>query len=151
MIHHNSSSHDDDLRSRLRREAIETRPPFSESLHHRIVASLEKEDVALFPRRRAKRITAVAAVLAAACVLCAIVLTHSPAQQPQQPQNVTDAYLALLAPLDDWADKAVDNLSNLTVSKAYAPHSAALEHDTQLVADTLLRRLPIDVELSNSP
>jgi hypothetical protein len=165
MTRHNLLPPDDDLRKRMRREAMASRPAFSEPLHQRIVAALQQASLPAadaadrthrvgLTRRTTKyaALAFVSAALTAACVLFAIFYRGQPNEpSPIATPAVANAELIMLAPLDDWTDATVDVLSGLTVSEAITPHSKAIESDTRLVAETLLRRLPIDVELGGSP
>jgi hypothetical protein len=156
MIRHNTSPDDDELRRRLRREAMETRPAFSETLHRQIVAAMPAadsftpppvanqadRDVCIVGRSRPALRVAVwaAGALTAACLLCAIVWMHHPAEPAPSP-NVAKTHPAPRVPTNDGRASEED------LSPGSAPPAAAIEHDTRLVAETLLRRLPIDVQL----
>ena len=52
---------------------------------------------------------------------------------------------------DDLADQAAAGFDDLLSSAGLSPQSGPLADDARLAADTLLRRLPIDVELAESP
>jgi len=151
------------LAEQLRREAAESRPTFSESLHQRIVISVGQRrsggpiavghvTAAKQGRRR------LAAVLAAACALGAAVLIGRQTLERRTEQRaetrippVAVATLADLPPLDEWANNAWENLDKLTTSANLQSQSEHLEHDARLAADTLLRRLPIDADWLDAP
>ena len=131
------------LRELLRREAMESRPAFSESLHRRIVGALS--------RRRASAAAAplrppvsrhwwrrAAAALAAACLLSAALLGHrlldgTSRQQvvvPSEPP-VSRASLADVPSIHDVADRAVAGLDQYTVSVGLEPQATHLKHTRQ--------------------
>lgn len=158
-----SSRKEHQLAERLRQEAIDAWPAYSEALHNRIISAIErrqpKSDAAM-PNRRSAGVRLRAgwmAAFAAACLLGVIVVGW----QSVQRENNRDAENALanvgsqladdLPLIHDWADASVEELGNLVVSAAVAPHSDDLKHDTRLAAETMLERLPIDIELFAGP
>jgi hypothetical protein len=153
MSKENESAEERLLVERLRREAIESRPAFSESLHQRIVRAVEQrratvaEDVKPVVSRRWSR--GLATALAAACLLCAVVIGWQLVVNAsrQDPAPIARASLTDLPSIDDLTDPIVRKIDGLTVSVALEPHATHLEHDAQAVADVLLDRLPRNVKL----
>ena len=164
------------LGERLRQEAIDTWPAYSETLHNRIISAIErrhpKNELAT-PNRRsadARRRAGWTTAFAAACLAGAIVFGWQSAER-EYDQGVEDVFVGAgsqlandLPPMaatettmpgspliDEWADTSVEELGGLFVSAAVAPQSASLKHDTRLAAETLLERLPIDMEIFAGP
>ena len=73
-----------------------------------------------------------------------------PIDSPVAP-SPPDPTIAGLLPAGVLADHNVDNLDGLIVSAAVSPQTADLEHDIRLAAETLLERLPVNVELVAGP
>jgi hypothetical protein len=155
------------LGERLRQEAIDAWPAYSEALHNRILSAIERtKSEAAMPNRwsvegrlRGRWMPA----FAAACLVGVVVLGWQSAQRKNdqeienalaiaRSQFAEDVTLISGAPLiGDWADTSAEELSGMVVSAAVAPHSESLAHDTRLAAETLLERLPIDVEMFAGP
>ena len=55
------------------------------------------------------------------------------------------------SPSDELAGSTMENLDDLLASAAVVPQSAELAHDARLAAETLLRPLPVDLELLAGP
>ena len=164
------------LRERLQHEAKESWPEFSETLHRRIISAVErrraKEPVAPKDASAAAWWRGrLAPALAAACVLCVMAFGWQLTRHvPQQNATDGDAFavsggdprtlpltdsadvpIAGLLLVDELAVRAVDDLDGLIISAVIGTQSADLKHDTRLAAQTLLRRLPVDVELLAGP
>ena len=149
------------LGERLRREAIESRPAFSESLHRRIAGAVGQFHAVGIAHHRAlaaKRWRrGLAAVLAAACLFAAAAICWQfigSAQRQDMPntsQQVAGPSFEDLRVLGQWADQATatSGLDGLVASATLKPHAAKLEHDVRLAADTLLDPLPVNVQLVN--
>jgi hypothetical protein len=175
------------LRRQLRREAMDSWPEYSETLHDRIISAVERSQASqrCLPQRVERwRPSLAAATLAAACLLGVVVLGWQMAQRRNVAQNLketgqvlreqianrksvspsvdspvqplaervlptsaAEATIAGLSPIDQLASSTLENLSEMIASAAVTPQSAELKHDTRLAAETLLRRLPVDVEL----
>jgi hypothetical protein len=143
------------LGERLRREATDSRPAFSESLHQRILTAVRRHHAAeagtadrpVVSRRRGRGL---AAALAAACVLCAAAIGWQLMKQPgtvETVQPVAKASIADLPSIDDLTGQAVVGLDRLAVSVAFEPQATHLKHDARSVANVFLDRLPVDVKL----
>jgi hypothetical protein len=164
MSKRDPSTQDQALDERLRREAIESRPAFSESLHRRIagaVSELHSVGIAAHPRptRASRRQLVLATVLTAACLFVATAICWQLIGSHQR-QDVLNTSRQIAGPsLDDlrvlgqWADKATatSGLDSLVASASLQPHAAKLEHDARLLADTFLDPLPVNVQLVNAP
>ncbi|MBU4271460.1 MAG: hypothetical protein KKE86_11995 [Planctomycetes bacterium] len=156
------------IRERLRREAIESRPEFSESLHQRIIRSVGEryaEGAAVGSRNTAagRRWRGLTAVLAAACVLAAVAIgwrfganLMRPDGRPLSPDNmpatssfVLNGKIEDLPPMNVLTDLAVTGLDGLLASTGFALPSTQLAHDARLAADSLLQRIPLDMELAD--
>lgn len=141
------------LAERLRREAIESRPEFSESLHRRIACAVKQHHVAAHAAVTTGWRRGLATALAAACLLCAVAIGWRLSQSdPQQnpvgdPQAIAQASILI----DQWTDQATSGLDGLVASASFKPHTAQLKHDAQLIADTILEPLPVDVNLVSDP
>jgi hypothetical protein len=178
----------DPLAEQLRREAIESWPDFSETLHQRILHAVGERRDGAAPEKRGQspfagtaqrvlrtngdcplfsaRRRGLAALLAAACLLCAAAIGwriydgRTAAVPPAAiGQNADELAFQMalqwsagdLLSGDDLADQAAAGFDNLLSSAGLSPRSGPLADDARLAADTLLRRLPIDVELAESP
>ena len=136
----------------LEGEAAESRPAFSESLHHRVL-STAKQRLAVAPAVAPHRRRGLAFALAAACVLCAVAIGwqvlenaswhgSGPGIPPGPQVTIND-----LPSINELADHTVGRLDSLTVSAALEPQKAHLKHDARAVADMFLDRLPIDPKM----
>ncbi|MEN6405032.1 MAG: hypothetical protein ABFC77_01030 [Thermoguttaceae bacterium] len=132
------------LRARLQREAAESRPQFSEALHRRILDAVEPRRAAA-PARAVRRSIRrwVSATAAAACLLAAIVA----GRQTFESENSPTPSATAMAEWSSWVDDAADDLDWQLVSNAVAVPSDQLKHDTRVAVETVLGRLPINVEL----
>jgi hypothetical protein len=148
------------LEERFRREAIESRPAFSESLHRRILCAVRQHHAAVISvgdraalARRWRRGWATA--LAAACVLCAAAISWQLSGSAQRPGAIDNPIpqpsLADLRVIDEWTDQATLGLDGLVASASLKPHAAKLKHDARLVANAFLEPLPVDVQLVSDP
>jgi hypothetical protein len=162
-----SSTEERLLGERLRREAMESRPAFSESLHDRIVCAVRQRRAAgnspsvrvgengtvPFPARRPRGLPA---ALAAACLLCAAAIGWQMLQNASQPAPVhllpptPEASIADLPSINDLADRTVRKLDGLAVSAAWEPQATHLKNDARTAAGMFLDRLPIDVKLADN-
>ena len=154
MSKRNPSTKERKLAEQLRREAAESRPEFSESLHQRIADAVRQFHAAgVVPADRAaatrRRQRGLAAVFAAACLLCAVAIGWRFIENAQQ-HSGNDAPVVASAEhfrlIDELTEQATLGLTDLAASATPKPQ-AALKHDAQLAADTLLDPLPIDVTL----
>jgi hypothetical protein len=143
------------LAERLRRDAIESRPEFSESLHRRIADAVRQQHATevvvgtRVNRRRRGLAAAVAAAVAAACLLCAVVgwrLIEDARQQETARASVEQVRL-----IAEWTDQATTRFDGLVASVSLKPEAAKLQHDARLVANAILEPLPIDAELVSDP
>jgi hypothetical protein len=160
------------LREQLRREASESRPAFSETLHDRIISAIGRcrtEEATMLggadiPVCRPgyhgeKRWPARAAAVAAACLLGAAVFGWQlsqrenvrPPVESSPPAVAAAATVANLSPIDELAGSTMENLDGLIASSSVVPQSAELAHDARLAAEALLRPLPVDMELFAGP
>lgn len=62
-------------------------------------------------------------------------------------QNSKNAQVADLQKIRDLTVRAEDHFDGLLAAATQVPQSAELKHDTRLVAQMLLRRLPVDVDV----
>ena len=150
------------LEKRLRCEATASRPAFSEALYQRIVGAIHQRrtteiSVASRAAVAVRRGRGLAAVLAAACLLGAAAIvwqSHEIAGPPGPVAStlpVATASLADLPSIGDLTDEVAVGLDGWSSSVELTPQAAHLEHDACLAADSLLERLPIDVELAGDP
>ncbi len=156
-----SSAQEQAIRERLQSEAAAIRPAYSKAFHQRLVSAIEQQRLEDAPTRRVSTALRVrlrqAAVLAAACALGALFITrqfsehanvsveptvNSIAQSPVSPTSAAD-----LKKIGDLTERAEDNFHGLLAAATKVPQSAELKHDTRLVAQMLLRRLPVDVDV----
>jgi hypothetical protein len=146
------------LRERLRREALEMRPAFSETLHRRIMSAVERRvgdesSSRLDPRpaavhRRRKR--SLVAVAAAACLLCAAAVGWRLREgYLRSADGVAPSPMADLALIGELTDIAAVGLDGLVGSVELTPPPARLSSDARLTAEVLIERLPVDVELAS--
>jgi hypothetical protein len=120
-------------------------------------------DSPLFAARRRQR--GLTALLAAACLLSAVAvgwrLHDDWSAVPAGPIRQNDGELVSriqfqwtagdLLSIDDLGDHAAAGIDDLLDSAGMTPQSSPLTQDARQAADTLLRRLPIDVELAGLP
>jgi hypothetical protein len=150
------------LEERLRGEANELRPSFSESLHRRIMCAVREHHAAMAgPHDRAVMARpwrrGLAAVLAAACLLGVAAvgwqLYRSAQRQgvPVDPPQIAGPSIEDLRVIDEWTDRAATGIDGLMATAAFKPQADQLKHDAKLVADKLLDPLPLDVKLASEP
>jgi len=158
------------LAESLRLEAHESRPVFSESLHRRIIRSVEgrrTEATAAVGRSATvgRRRRGTTAVLAAACALAAVMIgwrlreidmrpgeSRSPlAERVETNSDAANWTLESLPPIDALAEQAATELEDLLASAGIMLPSTQLSHDARLAADALLQRLPVDMKLAGDP
>ena len=178
MFNHVPSAKEQALGQRLRREALESQPAFSEPLHDRIVRTIQRrraEELPVLSRTQSLswvgRWLAATSALVAACVLCAVAISwwiNSNHRQANLPANdfvavaggqaglaSTPDNAALptteLPSIGELADRAAGSLDDLAATAAMKPQSAQLVYDARLVADMLIERLPIEVHWADEP
>lgn len=142
------------LAERLRQEARASRPEFSERLHGRLccaVRECEVRQILSSPRRMAPR-WALATVVATVLVATAAVFWQSIGRHPGSAlQDANEPPVAVVDPsadmqrVTDLASQAAENLDILVGSAIEAQRWAHLDHDAQVVIQTLADRLPFDV------
>jgi len=75
-------------------------------------------------------------------------LYHNAAKRSDgSPGNSKNAQVAELQKIGDLTVRAEDHFDGLLTAATTVPQSAELKHDTRLVAQMLLRRLPVDVDM----
>jgi hypothetical protein len=147
------------LVEQLRREATESRPAFSESLHQRIVCAVKQHHAAMASLAARPKVSrrwprVVAAALTAACLLCAVAiawqLLGNVSGQGQMPKGPpTPLAVAELPSIGELTDHTVGELDGLTVSAALKPQATHLKHDVSAVASVFLDRLPVSVKVAD--
>lgn len=157
------------IRERLRREAFASRPEFSEALHQRIIRSVGErfaEGVAVGRSNTAasRRWRGLMTVLTAACVLAAVAISWQFGQHLMRPDDrsllpndglatssfVSNGKIEDLPPINVLTDHAMTSLDGLLASSGFALPSTQLAHDARLAADSLLQRLPLDMEVADN-
>jgi hypothetical protein len=149
------------LRERLRREAAESRPEFSESLHERILsavrqdhASVAKVHLAAVSRpwlRNVAALAVTAGLLFAAAIGWRLVRPPAPQAPGGEVVNDTRTWIESRQAIDHWADQTTTGLDGLVSFTSAAPRESVLKHDARLVASTLLEPLPVNVPLAGEP
>jgi len=155
------------LGRRLREEASRSKPNFSESLHERIVRGTERrrmEEALQNPVPVGRRLSrSTASVMAAACVLLCLVvigwrvsenvLPRGAVENPRvvAANNVAEDPILDILAIEEFADSATASLDGFVATARFGTQSAYLEHDVRLTANTLLRRLPVSMELIDEP
>jgi hypothetical protein len=168
------------LCQRLRQEALDDRPDFSETLHHRILAAVQEcgrqetlvhggADILACPRDLGtegrqeclppvgKRHwpAYVTAALTAACLFVAVVAGWRMAVHQNAGPLVAEtpgaATGTALPPIEELAGNTIESLNDLVASAAIVPQSDDLEEGVLLAADALLHPLPVDVDLAVWP
>ncbi len=147
------------LAERLHREAIESRPAFSESLHRRIVKTINASSSEMPQNMPApalrrdwhRRPTVAAAV---ACLLLGVVAIGWWMAALAERQNALDterriaqSQASQLFTLDEMTDRAAAGLDGVVASVTLTREADHLKHDARLAAHSLLERLPVDVEM----
>jgi hypothetical protein len=147
-----SSARESRLRRRLRREAAQSRPAFSETLHRHICSAVDRAEAA-----PASRVPAagppwrrLAWAAAAACLLCALVAGWRLREADLPPADTAAASpMADLAAIGRLTDSAAVGLNGLAASIELTPPPARLSSDARLTAEALIERLPVDLELAS--
>jgi hypothetical protein len=155
------SSEERSLRERLRQEATESRPEFSESLHERIAGALRRHHATIGAVHRAATRKGwqrgLVALAAAACLLAAVAigwqLIQSTAQRGHGRNVAKDnqEWIERRQVIDQWTQQAATGLDGLLPSATSEPRESVLKHDARLVASTFLQPLPVDVPLDGPP
>jgi hypothetical protein len=147
------------LTERLRREAIESCPAFSESLHQHILATVRQHHAAVAnlvtgttASRRWPRV--LVAALTAACLLCAVVigwqvLANASRQNPVEKSPPDAPLIVKLPSIGDFTNHTIGKLDELSVSAALEPQTTPLKRDARAVASVFLNRLPIDMKMAD--
>ena len=154
------------IRERLRREAFAARPEFSESLHQRIIRSVGERyaEGAVVGNKNTvagRRWRGLSAVLTAACVLAAVAIGWhfgqnlmqsdvrplTPDIGPASNSFVSTGKIEDLPPINVLTDHAVTGLDGLLASSGFMLPSTQLVHDARLAADSLLERIPLDMDM----
>jgi hypothetical protein len=159
MVEPNELREEEFLAERLRQEAKASRPEFSERLHGRLcravqecdvrhVAALRRRMAPLWVGRRAVAAAAAVVLLATAVVFGPSTGRHRPTQPPHE--NGAEPVTAIdpsagMGRVSDLASQATENLDILMDSAIEAQRWAQLDHDAQVVIQTLADRLPFDV------
>jgi hypothetical protein len=112
------------LRQRLRQEAVESRPAYSESLHRRIMSAVLQQRqetivVASVPLRNLPRRSRFVLAMAAACLLCAVAIGRLVTEPTLQPA-VAPQPDAITAMTDPSATSPVD-ATNAVLSENIQP------------------------------
>lgn len=147
------------LAERLRREAAESRPAFSESLHRRIVEAVnassgETHQNTPTPASRGDWRRRPGVVAVATCLLLGVVAAGwwMAAMAERQRALESERMMAqsqaekLLA-IDEMTDRARARLDGVVASVTLTREADHLKHDARLAACSLLERLPVDVEM----
>ena len=154
------------LAERLRREAVASRPAFSEELYQRICLVIEQDDPPSPPREQPSRsggrvwMALAATLLLAGTVLLAWRLNSPEIAPPQvaqpkitQPENsANDTSLALMSQeldgLSDVTQRTADGA--LRMDSALTTEGwAYLDHDARLATELVLDQLPLDMLASS--
>ncbi len=172
MVERLSPENERRLADRLRREAEDRRPEFSESLHQRIVEATTWHKVqprpAAFgrPELRAWLGAALAVGIAVVATVGVWQYVHREAPQALQPRETAvlppgevaepetghdvppvDVEQSPLDPLDAVAGGTAETVGNLVDATLRKSQWAYLDHDARLAADLMLAQLPLDLEL----
>ena len=169
------SKQEQQLAEQLRREAIESRPAFSESLHRRILSAIEQQRTA--ETQAAERVPLLrssgeAQGRAPEHCLCQAVAHHGsdhPLTQSRHWPRVLAAACLLCAVGTGWValrqnavekpsltqlpsvrdltDHTVGRFDDLTVAAVLEPQTTPLKNDARAVAGVFLDRLPIPVKM----
>jgi hypothetical protein len=157
---------------RLRQEAMNDRPEFSESLHRGILSAIQEHglasggaDILVCPRDASghdrqeclphpgeKRWRAyMTAALTAACLLIAVAVGWLVTQRDIAVAPAAAPAVAVLPPFEELAGSTLESLNDLIASAASVPQSADIEQGVLLAADELLHPLPINLDLAAGP
>ncbi|MBN1393587.1 MAG: hypothetical protein JW959_00960 [Pirellulales bacterium] len=154
---------DQTVAEQLRREALESRPQFSESLHRRILRSVvngqaEGAPIAVDSRGAGRRRRGLAILLTAACLLAAVAVGWRFGRDGKQPDaakissndQLANAFLTGriedLPTISALTDRAIADLDGLLAASGFKLPSSQMEHDARLATDALLRRIPFEME-----
>jgi hypothetical protein len=157
------------LGDRLRREALESRPAFSEELHARMVRAVRQSEVFDAPKRRRPSfpdawwsLRPVRIAAACACVLAAAIVgwrltgrgiepggPHSPAPPewvaPMAVDGGTDEVTGGLLAISELADRVAGQLDKMLDSQVVSEDVAYLDEDARLAVRGLIAQLPVDL------
>jgi hypothetical protein len=149
------------LRERLRREAAESQPEFSASLHERILSAIKQHHAAVAAVHRKAAANGLQrgllALAAAACLLTAVAigwrlfLTAAPPVPGNDLADNNRAWIERRQAIDHWADQTTAGLGGLVGVGTAKPRESVLTRDARLVASTLLEPLPVEVPFSGEP
>jgi hypothetical protein len=163
MPEQNRSSEERILADRLCREALESRPAFSESLHERISCALRQahgEVVEVATNRgveTVKRRRGLAIAVTAAGILCAMLVGWQLVDRVQRRGSIEDRQetagpsIEDLRVIDQWAAQAANGLDGFVATATMKPQAEELKRDAQVVADAFLKPLPVNVQLVSDP
>ena len=166
---HDPDSPRDVLGERLRREAMASRPEFSDDLHARLCLAIGHVDVRPTPTPaaadRAPRGLLAVAVVVALCMASAIAwrsIQWSPAASDEDSSMIADRGsqerkdepgplvdpLTGIATFSQFADQATEQLDVLVASAVQKQQWADLDHDAQLMWESIAAQLPFEVPSS---
>ncbi len=74
-----------------------------------------------------------------------------PENQVAEDTSIFNGKIEDLPPMDVLTDQAFTGLDGFFAESDYAQPMSQLEHDARLAADSLLQRLPLDMELAGEP
>lgn len=165
MSNNSNNSDSKIIRRRLRQEALASRPEFSEALHQRIIRSFGERSAEVIAVGRkdtatGRRWRGLAVVLTAACVLAAVAIGRQfdgnrvqPDERPIMPNNrlatnsfVLSGKIEDLPHINVLTDHAMTSLDGLLAASGFTLPSTQLTHDARLAADSLLQRIPLDMD-----
>jgi hypothetical protein len=134
----------------LEKDAAESLPEFSESLHQAVFAAGRKRLARPSSVARRRRPLALAFALVAACLLAVAAIGLHLLIKSLRPAPVHEN-LSIAGPsihdlpsIDDLTDHALGKLDKLTLSAALEQQTTPLKHDARKVAGLFLDRIPID-------
>jgi hypothetical protein len=141
---------------RLGREALESRPAFSESLHQHILRVVRQHhataaNLVVGPAVSRRWPRVLASALTAACLLAAVAIgwrlmeNASRQSRIEKIRSLAGPTLNKLPSIGDLTDHTVGKLDQLTVSAALEPQTTPLKHDARAVAGIFLDRLPVNL------
>jgi hypothetical protein len=153
--------HDDKLAVRLRQEASDSRPEFSDALHARVLEAISRSQTteqsllrdSASPRAYIRRVLPAAVVAASiiAAIMAGWLTTRkgsgvfsgpaTVAQEERLPTPISRESASDAELLSDLADQATDGIS-IALDSTVASQKSAYLDDFQLVTDTLIDRVP---------
>lgn len=151
------------LAARLRCEARESQPAFSEELHARICRALEQAEGARPPERRLAAgwrsavYAALAASLTVAAALSVVAWRWSPPSPPQPDRSeaaarpVRSPHPGDLSLLSEVADQAFQQVAVWAEADPGSQLLAQLDRDARVAAELLLDQVPIALARSEGP